>query len=1173
MKDKEIRRILVEWIQVRFDDVRIYQEKYIGNSICDVMAVTDHLIGFEIKSDADNFDRFSRQSRSYDATFDENYLVVGERQLKHALTEANQNWGILLVNDRELIVEREAKRNHPNRLSQLELLWKLELKNLLIRNNMPLYAQKSKDYIRERIIEYVPYETLGEQIARELKERDYSIFHDGDRTLQSNVPVPAQDSLIEILAEKDLEDYSLDQWISLYRKVKDLQTEEREVDKVPDTRLPHKIPYTDIVVSLGVPWVDKHIINEFAFHLLDQTRIFQIVDYEPITGNWFIHDKKRLGNGNVNAEVEYGLKRYNALQIMEASLNLREIKLYDHGKHYNERDTLVAIERQKRIEQEFERWVWEDEDRRWEIEEAYNNMFADYVPHHYDGSSLVFPQMNPEYTLYDYQKDAVQKVLETPNTLLAFDVGAGKTYIMIAAAMRMRQMGLSRKNMFVVPNHIVGQWEKIFTDLYPNAKVLAIEPKSFRPELRQKMLKQIQEGDYDGIIMAYSCFEMIPLSSKTLMDNIQADLDRIQEQLRLFRYGNERQALERDAKSIMNAATDLMDEVNTANPDNLTFEELEITSLFLDEAHNYKNLPIRTKMKNLNGVNTKGSKKCSDMLQKIRVVQNKGRGVVLATGTPLCNSIADAYTLQVYLQKEELQKNHLDVFDNWVRTFARPEQVFEIDVHGAGYRKVLRFSKFFNLPELSAMLAQVAVFYAMDGSDYLPDFDGYSDEVIERYPELASYMSELLKRTEKIRNKKVHPSADNMLKVSTDGRKAALDLTLVDREQPKNRSKTTACVRNVVKLYRDYPETTQLIFCDYSTPKGADFNVYQNLKSCLVEEGIPSEEIAFIHSFNTESKKLELFRRFNTGEVRILIGSTFKLGIGSNVQTRLKAIHHLDVPWRPADMVQREGRILRRGNENEVVQIYRYITEGSFDSYCWQILERKQRFISQFLSGSTYQRSAPDLEQDVLSYAEVKALALNEPLMKKLAEKENELQTLRILGTRNTGQLSELKKEQRQLEKKLPVLKEQQQISRENEQWFQTLDPDAVKQTGTMLSLNPLWDQVTREKILPASIDFLGFVLSTPEVQNEKKPFLCLERNGVSYSVELGDSSVGNVRRVTNCLKKLSSFTEGIGEEYANTLKRLDDIKSYFKTNPKDVDKQIASCEKEIRELRHKLDV
>ena len=878
------------------------------------------IFGTPCKSDLDNYERLPKQIEAYNQFFDKNYLVVSEKYRVSASDNIPRDWGIICISNDSVEIVREPLLIYKySRCKQLSILWKLELKNLLVKNNMPMYAQKDKNFIADRIAEYVPPQLLGEQIAMELLHRDYSIYDARDYSIyhKQEEPLPVLE-IMDMLSEKNLTDFTLDQWINIYQQANKVKKEKERIYQEPiPEREEHEIPYTDIEVSLGVPWVDINIIEEFMYHLLNQRNwgVRRYVSYEEITGSWNIHEKKHLGEGNVNAEVKYGLKRYNALYILEATLNLREIKLYDGGTIYNERDTLAALEKQKLIQEEFKNWIWENEDRRWQVEEANNKLFSRYELQHYDGSHLTFPEMNPEFELFPYQKDAVQKIIESKNTLLAFDVGAGKTFIMIAAAMKMRREGISRKNMFVVPNHIVGQWEKIFSELYPNAKILAIEPKSYKPDMRNKVLKQIQEGDYDGIIIAYSCFEMIPLSVNSVLDNMNQQLGRLEEAVAKLRnrsgytmWGET--PISQEKQYIRKLTDEFLKSMYTTGSSQITFDMLEINTLFVDEAHNYKNIPIRTKLKNLNGINTKGSSKCLDLLHKIRLIQqnNDGRGVVFATGTPLCNSIADAYAMQMYLQYDELQKSHLDVFDNWVKTFALPEQLCEIDVDTSKYRFVRRFVKFFNLPELSRMFSQVAIFHAVNNKESLPEFEGYTDVVIKKYDELTDYMSELCKRTERIRTGEVDRKFDNMLKVSTDGRKAALDLKLVGKEQPYNQnSKVYNCVKNVIELYEEYPSTTQLIFCDYSTPKGADFSVYKELKEKLIEEGVPAKEIAFIHNYQTESRKVELFRKFNAGEMRILIGSTFKLGIGANVQLKLKAIHHLDVPWRPADV----GRILR----------------------------------------------------------------------------------------------------------------------------------------------------------------------------------------------------------------------------------------------------------------------
>lgn len=1027
--EKIIRNTMISYIKATYSEVRIFQEKSIGGSICDIMAVTNQLIGYEIKSDFDNYSRLGRQIEAYNNFFDENYIVVGDTHIKSVKEKVPGEWGIIRVSDSTVKIERTARQNSKvSRKRQLSILWKLELKNLLVKNHLPMYAQHDKAFIIDKLAKNVYRELLKEQIAEELMRRDYSIYNAMDYTVYSkkeeNLPVV---DIVDTLSETDMYEFTLDKWIEIYTKAAEVRKQKEEIyAKKPEPREPHEIPYTDITVYPGAPWISEDVINAFMVHLMGRHERYTCARYEPVTGNWYI-DGKTLYTGNVPIYTTYGLQNYNALQILEATLNIREIKLYN-GKEYDEPRTIAALEKQRVILEEFQNWVWTDEDRKWEIEEAYNKMFSGFEKIEYDGSHLKFPEMSADFELYDYQKNAVQKIISTDNTLLAYDVGAGKTYIMVAAAMEMRRSGMSRKNLFVVPNNIVGQWEKIFTELYPTARVLAVEPKSFKPGMRQKVLKQILEGDYDGVIMAYSCFEMIPLSAEYITEDLMQELRILEEAIDSLKnrgnYGSLHIAIKREKEYITTLTNKLLKTISD-NYDGITFDRLEINTIFLDEAHNYKNVPIRTKLKDLRGINITGSMKCLEMLRKIRCVQenNGGRGAVLATGTPLCNSISDAYVLQLYLQYDIMRETGLDKFDNWVKTFALPQQLCEIDVDTSKFRFVRRFAQFHNLPELSKLISQTAVFHAMDNIDI---DSNYSDVIIKKNKALSDYMGKIRDRAEDIRAGMVDRKTDNMLKVSTDGRKAALDLTLVGEKQKYDKtSKVFNCVERVIDIYKKYDKCSQIIFCDYSTPRGESFSVYRELKLRLAECGIPEKEIAFIHSCKTEGAKIKLYEKVNAGEVRVLIGSTFKLGIGANVQTKLKAIHHLDVPWRPADMVQREGRILRRGNQNSEVYIFRYVAEGSFDAYSWQVLETKQKFISQFLNGTEYQRTASDLESNILTYAEVKALSLAQPIMKQLAEKENEVSRLQILNNRDVEIKRKLKEELKELDKKIPGLETQ----------------------------------------------------------------------------------------------------------------------------------------------------
>ncbi|MBQ8637033.1 MAG: sce7726 family protein [Clostridia bacterium] len=1178
MKDKEIRKILIEYLKATNEEIRIYQEKSIGSAICDVMAVTDKLIGFEIKSDGDNYQRLDRQAEYYNKFFDENYIVVSEKHIVSAETRVPKDWGIIYIADDAVKIFRKSCANKlVSRRSQLSVLWKLELKNLLIKNQLPTYALKDKGYISDEIYRQVEFSVLGKQIAYELLHRDYSIFDAEDYTIYNkndafkNVPVY---DIIDALSEENFEQITLDQWISLYQQAKIIQKEKEVIyEKKEVIRDPHEITFENIEVSLGVPWISGKIIDDFINDIFFENAYKRSwVDYEPVTGAWHINEKKSGFISNSNINVKYGTSRYNALQITEATLNLREIKLYDNHNKFDEAETLAVLDKQKLINERFKVWVWEDEDRKWLIEDAYNKLFSKFKNEKYEGKTLKFPEMNSAFSLFDYQKDAIQRIITKKNTLLAFDVGAGKTYIMIAAAMKMKEIGISQKNMFVVPNNIVGQWEKIFTTLYPKAKVLTIEPKTFKPQMRQKALTQVKNGDYDGIIIAYSCFEMIPLSVKYITDDMQRKLKKIEGAIKNLRTSNRyvwgETALQREIQYIKTLTKDLLKTPAKYHVD-IAFEDLEINTIFLDEAHNYKNIPIRTKLKNLRGINTKGSKQCLEMLQKIRCVQehNNGRGAVLATGTPLCNSISDAYTMQMYLQYDELCESNLDKFDNWVKTFAMPEQICEVDITASNYRFVRRFAKFFNLLELSKMFSDIAAFYSMDNADGRPKNVCYMDIIVNKSNELKEYMDDICKRTEEIRTGKVDRKYDNMLKVSTDGRKAALDLTLVNSVQTYDKySKLFLCSEKIMDIYEKYPNSSQLVFCDYSTPKREDFSVYEKMKELLVKRGIPEKEIAFVHSYKSEITRLKMYDAVNQAKIKVLIGSTFKLGIGANVQTKLKAIHHLDVPWRPADMTQREGRILRRGNENNDVLIFRYITKGSFDSYSWQILETKQRFISQFLSGSTYQRSIEDLDNNVLSYAEVKAIAIGNPTMKQIAEKENEIKTLQILCNKHTDNRQNFEKRLKELNEEIKSSKRRCIMTKRNKNHLKNITDEIylrdIKQYQKTLTKEFI-DKSAGDMVL---FSFVGFDVCTPLNQSSQKPYVLLRCNDIDYKLEVGNSASGNIKRITNFLKNFDKTVKEEEEKQNSKIKERDEIKRALSL-PNELLDKLKQAKAELDEL------
>lgn len=747
--------------------------------------------------------------------------------------------------------------------------------------------------------------------------------------------------------------------------------------------------------------------------------------------------------------------------------------------------------------------------------------------------------------------------------MLAFDVGAGKTYIMIAAAMKMRQEGISRKNLFVVPNNIVGQWELSFKHLYPNAKVLTIEPKFFKPHMRTKVLSQMRDGDYDGIIIAYSCFERIPLSANYAISEMNKSLSELSEAIRKIGFtSGSRTALNKEKDYIKKIASNLISSFDSCT-DSIVFDDFEINSIFVDEAHNFKNIPIRTNMKDLRGINTKGSNKCLEMLHKVHFVQetNNGRGVIFATGTPLCNSISDVYNMQCFLQYETLKKHKLNIFDNWVKTFAQSEYVSEIDVDTSKFRIVTRFAKFHNLPELSKMFADVAIFHAVDSEKDLPGFNGYDDVIIKRNKAINEYMQKLCKRTELIRTGLIDKRADNMLKVSTDGRKAALDLRLVGQKANKDKySKVLKCAKNVFEIYKHKSKVSQIIFCDYSTPKKDVFNVYSELSKILVELGADEKDIAFIHSYHTEERKVALYSKFNKGEIRILIGSTFKLGIGANVQTRLKAVHHLDIPWRPSDMIQREGRILRKGNENTDVKIFRYICEGSFDSYSWQILETKQKFISDFLKGSAYQREASDLEENILNYAQVKAIAIAQPLMKNLAEKENELSRLYIVSGGQNDSKKRLKINLEKIKENILIYEKRYVITIKNLEYVKTITEDSYKKAYQQIKDFDFTEPFT----------VLDFNVTPPNEQDIKNPYIYIERQNIKYKINIGNSNSGNARRIINFLKQFDKHSDEIYKRKENLYKEKDEhIKNINKNT--DYKTQIDILQTEIADLKKEI--
>lgn len=934
--------------------------------------------------------------------------------------------------------------------------------------------------------------------------------------------------------------------------------------------IPAPVATKDIYVTLGSPWVPTDVIDDFISYLLgegDRRKKYSIyrdfsfcrVVHDEITGTWEIPNKSyykyEWGVTNV-----FGTEKIGALHIIERTLNMKTVSVTEEvlapdGKStrrvINRPETIAAIEKQKLIIREFRDWVWKDEERKKRLEKIFEEKYSCVRRRNFDGSFLEFPDMSDNIQLYSYQKNAVARILFSPNTLLAHDVGAGKTYVMIAAGQELRRMGLSKKNMYVVPNNIVGQWRDIYLSMYPNANLLCVEPKMFRPDKRQNVIESIRDDEFDAIIIAYSCFEQIPLSKDFYIEDLREQLKYINDTI--ARKGRTTSKLIRKKETLTKKLGELSvcpDETK----DMVCFDKLGITRLFVDEAHNFKNIPIETKTNNVLGISSAGSKKCKDMLDKVHLIQknNDGKGIVFATGTPITNSITDAYVMQQYLQSGELQLLDLQSFDSWIGMFAERVTEFEIDVDTSQYRLATRFAKFHNLPELTALFSSFADFHEMDESAGIPEFEGYNDALISKTDDFAKYLEIISERADAVRNGHVDRKEDNMLKITTDGRKAALDIRLVNPDSKFTyESKVARCAENVADIY--YKSTdirgTQVVFCDTSTPKDG-FNLYTELKERLMLLGVPNEQVAFIHDANSETDRKKLFEKLRKGDIRILLGSTFKLGIGVNIQDKLIAMHHMDVPWRPADMTQREGRILRQGNTNKVVEIYRYITEGSFDAYSWQLLETKQRFISGLLSGSLTERSGSDIEDTVLDYAEIKALAVGNPLIKKRVEVANELTRYILLQRKAVEKRIAMEKELLELPGR--INRQEELINKCNKDLELYLsdcrknppptDSNQKKEEAEYRkNVREQIKEALNEHVLETKEKFLMFYrrfsIVLPANMMKEKPYIWLCKHG-RYYVELGDAEVGNLVRIDNFMENLPQHLEKLRFHYNEMVDR-----------------------------------
>ena len=806
---------------------------------------------------------------------------------------------------------------------------------------------------------------------------------------------------------------------------------------------PKDLDASEIEVRLGATWIDKEYIQQFMYETFDTPFYLQRsieVHYSPFTAEWQISGKNAVSYNDVAAYTTYGTDRANAYKILEDSLNLRDVRIYDtvedpDGKErrvLNAKATTLAAQKQQAIREAFKDWIWKDPERRQALVRQYNEEMNSTRPREYDGSHITFGGMNPSITLREHQLGAIAHILYGGNTLLAHEVGAGKTFEMVAAAMESKRLGLCQKSLFVVPNHLTEQWASEFLRLYPSANILVAMKRDFETHRRKKFCARIATGDYDAIIMGHSQFERIPISrerqERLLREQIQEITDGIAE---VESSGGERftvKQLERTRKSLEARLEKLQAEGR--KDDVVTFEQLGVDRLFVDEAHNYKNLFLYTKMRNVAGLSTTDAQKSSDMFAKCRYMDEitGNRGVIFATGTPVSNSMTELYTMQRYLQYDRLQELGMTHFDCWASRFGETVTALELAPEGTGYRARTRFSKFFNLPELMNLFKEIADIKTADQL-HLPTPEVEYHNIVAQPTEHQQEMVQALsKRASKVHAGSVDPSVDNMLKITSDGRKLGLDQRIVSPLLPDEPgTKVNQCVENILQIWRDgeADKLTQLVFCDISTPqarptkkaaKALDnptlhaleqavpldepepaFTVYEDIRQKLIAQGMPTEQIAFIHEANTEVRKKELFAKVRTGQVRVLLGSTTKMGAGTNVQDRLIALHDLDCPWRPGDLAQRKGRIERQGNQNPLVHVYRYVTEGTFDAYLWQTVENKQKFISQIMTSKSPVRSCDDVDETALSFAEIKALCAGDPRIKERMDLDVEVSRLKLM--------------------------------------------------------------------------------------------------------------------------------------------------------------------------------
>lgn len=957
---------------------------------------------------------------------------------------------------------------------------------------------------------------------------------------------------------------------------------------------PKDLSASEISVRLGSTWIPPEDIKVFIEYLLNPSNYACQninVHYNEATSEWWI-EGKNYDKYNIKATNTYGTGRASAYKIIEDSLNLKDTRIYDYyedenGKRVaelNKKETAIAQAKQEQIKLAFEEWIWKDPERRERLTKVYNERFNSIRPREYDGSHISFDGMNPEITLRKHQVNAIARILYGGNTLLAHEVGAGKTFEMVAAAMESKRLGLCNKSLFVVPNHIVEQFGQEFLQLYPSANVLVTTKKDFETANRKKFCSRIATGDYDAIIISHSQFEKIPMSVERQVTIIQKQIEDITLGIQDLKNNNgERfsiKQMEKTKKSLEARLAKLND--TSRKDDVVTFEELGVDRIFVDEAHYYKNLFLYTKMRNVGGIAQTEAQKSSDLFMKCRYLDELtgGKGVIFATGTPISNSMVELYTMQRYLQYGELEKRHLQQFDAWASTFGETVTAIELSPEGTGYRAKTRFAKFFNLPELMALFKEVADIQTSEMLNLPVPKADYHNVVIEPSEIQKELVKDLSERAEKIRNRMVDSSVDNMLKITNDGRKLALDQRLTnDMLEDFEHSKVATCADNIYSIWDKTSEdkSAQLVFCDLSTPHNdGKFNVYDDLKTKLIDRGIPEEEIAFIHDANTDARKQELFNKVRRGQVRVLIGSTQKMGAGTNCQDRLIALHDLDCPWRPSDLIQRSGRIIRQGNKNPEVDIYRYVTEGTFDAYLYQLVENKQRFISQIMTSKTPVRFAEDIDETALSYAEIKALAAGNPDIIEKTELDTQVAKLKLLKQNYLSEKYELEdkvikyypNEIKRLENRIEDMKEDIEVFNNNNTPDNSFDKMNIKGTDFTerkeagKKIIEICKSMTNPEPLEIG-EYKGFKIILSFDTMDRK-FYASMKNNLSYKTELGSDPSGNITRIDNVLN-------GIETRLSSIENNLEDTKKNYESAKKEIEKPFPQ-EEELKTKSKRLD-